>query len=158
MSNSLRLHGLQPTRLLRPWDFPGKSTGVGCHCLLCRDDNLKVNTKNLFFFCFLCNKKFCHFQITINNIVIVYNNKIKQHFIVNKDATKSKSFWTQTKKMGRTCMGEILAIRFCSSPNPNPSSIPPPPLSLRPLDLNLAGTTLLRDDPGVLGFFGESGE
>ena len=28
------LHGLQPTRLLRPWDFPGKSTGVGCHCLL----------------------------------------------------------------------------------------------------------------------------
>ena len=29
-----RPHGLQPTRLLRPWDFPGKSTGVGCHCLL----------------------------------------------------------------------------------------------------------------------------
>ena len=24
-------HGLQPTRLLHPWDFPGKSTGVGCH-------------------------------------------------------------------------------------------------------------------------------
>ena len=22
------------TRLLRPWDSPGKSTGVGCHCLL----------------------------------------------------------------------------------------------------------------------------
>ena len=34
MSNSLRPHGLQPTRLLHPWDFPGKSTGVGCHCLL----------------------------------------------------------------------------------------------------------------------------
>ena len=30
----LATHGLQPTRLLRPWDFPGKSTGVGCHCLL----------------------------------------------------------------------------------------------------------------------------
>ena len=27
-------HGLQPSRLLRPWDFPGKSPGVGCHCLL----------------------------------------------------------------------------------------------------------------------------
>ena len=23
-----------PTRLLHPWDFPGKSAGVGCHCLL----------------------------------------------------------------------------------------------------------------------------
>ena len=34
VSDSYRLHGLQPTRLLRPWDFPGKSTGVGCHCLL----------------------------------------------------------------------------------------------------------------------------
>ena len=29
MSDSLRPHGLQPTRLLCPWDFPGKSTGVG---------------------------------------------------------------------------------------------------------------------------------
>ena len=34
VSNSWRPHGLQPTRLLRPWDFPGKSTGVGCHRLL----------------------------------------------------------------------------------------------------------------------------
>ena len=29
-----RPHGLQPTRLLLPWDSPGKSTGVGCQCLL----------------------------------------------------------------------------------------------------------------------------
>ena len=40
VSNSLQPHGLQPTRLLRPWDFPGKSTGVGCHltsikCQIC---------------------------------------------------------------------------------------------------------------------------
>ena len=34
MFDSLRPHGLQPSRLLRPWDFPGKNTGVGCHCLL----------------------------------------------------------------------------------------------------------------------------
>ena len=34
MSDSEWPHGLQPTRLLRPWNFPGKSTGVGCHCLL----------------------------------------------------------------------------------------------------------------------------
>ena len=31
MSDSSWSHGLQPTRLLCPWDFAGKSTGVGCH-------------------------------------------------------------------------------------------------------------------------------
>ena len=34
MSNSVRPHRRQPTRLSHPWDFAGKSTGVGCHCLL----------------------------------------------------------------------------------------------------------------------------
>ena len=33
----LQPYGLQPTRLLHPWDFPGKSTGVGCHRLLLRE-------------------------------------------------------------------------------------------------------------------------
>jgi len=28
------LHGLEPARLLCPWDFPGKSAGAGCHFLL----------------------------------------------------------------------------------------------------------------------------
>ena len=30
VSDPQRSHGLQPTRLLCPWDFPGKSPGVGC--------------------------------------------------------------------------------------------------------------------------------
>ena len=30
MSDSLRSHGLQPTKLLCPWDFPGNNTGVDC--------------------------------------------------------------------------------------------------------------------------------
>ena len=34
VSDSVRPHRRQPTRLPRPWDSPGKSTGVGCHCLL----------------------------------------------------------------------------------------------------------------------------
>ena len=34
MSDSLQTHGLQPTRLLCPFDFPGKNTRVGCPCLL----------------------------------------------------------------------------------------------------------------------------
>jgi len=34
VSDSLWPCGQQPTRLHRPWDFPGKNTGVGCHFLL----------------------------------------------------------------------------------------------------------------------------
>ena len=37
MSDSVRPHRWQPTRLCCPWDSPGKNTGVGCHFLLqCR--------------------------------------------------------------------------------------------------------------------------
>ena len=34
MSDTVRPHRRQPTRLCRPWDSPGKNTGVGCHFLL----------------------------------------------------------------------------------------------------------------------------
>ena len=33
LSTSLRPYGLQPSRLLCPWSFPGKNTRVGCHFL-----------------------------------------------------------------------------------------------------------------------------
>ena len=37
MSDSVRPHRRQPTRLCRPWDSPGKNSGVGCHFFLqCR--------------------------------------------------------------------------------------------------------------------------
>ena len=36
VSDSLWSHGLEPARLLCPWDFPSKITGVGSHCLLQR--------------------------------------------------------------------------------------------------------------------------
>ena len=34
MSDFVRPHRRQPTRLPHPWDSPGKNTGVGCHFLL----------------------------------------------------------------------------------------------------------------------------
>ena len=43
MSDSVRPHGLQPTKLLRPWDSPGKNTGVGCHFLL---QGMKVESES----------------------------------------------------------------------------------------------------------------
>ena len=43
MSNSVRPQRRQPTRLRRPWDSPGKNTGVGCHFLL---QCMKVKVKS----------------------------------------------------------------------------------------------------------------
>ena len=43
MSNSVRPHRWQPSRLCRPWDSPGKNTGVGCHFLL---QCMKVKSKS----------------------------------------------------------------------------------------------------------------
>ena len=45
MSDSVRPHRRQPTRLSRPWDSPGKNTGVGCHFLLqCMKWKVKVKS------------------------------------------------------------------------------------------------------------------
>jgi len=43
MSDSVRPHTRQPTRLPRPWNSPGKSTGVGCHFLL---QSMKVKSES----------------------------------------------------------------------------------------------------------------
>ena len=51
MSEFQQPHGLQPSRLLSPWDFPGKSTEVGCHCLLWN----KYLQINLFFWAIYYN-------------------------------------------------------------------------------------------------------
>ena len=50
LSDSLRPQGLQPTRLLCPWDSPGKNTRVGCHFLL---HNLLYHCQNTFYGIFL---------------------------------------------------------------------------------------------------------
>ena len=38
VSDSSQSHGPQPNRVLHPWDFPGRSTGVGYHCLFWSHD------------------------------------------------------------------------------------------------------------------------
>ena len=43
VSDSVRPHRRQPTRLPRPWSFPGKNIGVGCYFLL---QCMKVESEN----------------------------------------------------------------------------------------------------------------
>ena len=69
MSDSSRPHGLQPTRLLHPWDFPGKSTGVGCHCLL---QSYTISTYKYIFAIIILNK--------LSSIKSIMNEKKSFHF------------------------------------------------------------------------------
>ena len=43
MSDSVRPHRCQPISLPRPWDSPGKNTGLGCHFLL---QSMKVKSES----------------------------------------------------------------------------------------------------------------
>ena len=45
VSDSVRPHRRQPTRLLCPWGSPGKNTGVGCHFLLYWNKRSHLNEK-----------------------------------------------------------------------------------------------------------------
>ena len=49
--DSGRPRGLQPTKLLCPWDAPGKNTGVGCHALL--QGSFPTQGSNLSLLCLL---------------------------------------------------------------------------------------------------------
>ena len=51
MSDSVRPHRQQPTRLPHPWDFPGKNTGMGC------SKGYKINIEKSVKFLYTNNKK-----------------------------------------------------------------------------------------------------
>ena len=85
MSDSEQPHGLQPTRLLRPWDFPGKSTGVGCHWWDC---NKRLKEKHNIQTRFVRNFRYLRNYMWKNNVSLI---------LIRRDAgcryRKSKESW-----------------------------------------------------------------
>ena len=85
VSDSSRPHGLQPTRLLCPWDFPGKSTRVGCHCLLqncslegvysmnLNSNNKKCTIQSLLFICSAFSYLITQKKLNFNKENYLYN-------------------------------------------------------------------------------------
>ena len=85
VSDSLQPHGLQPSRLLRPWNFPGKSIGEGCHCLL---------PKTTYLILILLNRQIQANHTSgsqFNQLIHIMNiqlKKIKRHMNREKDVAK----------------------------------------------------------------------
>ena len=120
----MRPHGLQPTRLLRPWDFPGQSTGVGCHCLL--RNNIIGLMYLLYFFYYT-------FRQIHNNYVM---SKLKHVFpsvqfssVVFDSATP----WTAARQASLSITNSRSLLKLISIRSVMPSTISSPivPLSCR---------------------------
>ena len=73
VSDSSRPHGLQPPRLLRPWDLPGKSTGVGCHHLLREVGERVVLISGPVRFCCECMEQNIWYISYASNWILWYN-------------------------------------------------------------------------------------
>ena len=110
-----------PTRLLCPWDFPGKSTGVGCHSLLqgifptqglnprllhCRQMLLPSEPPGK------SNKQ----TNKINNLWLLKEHMLERNFFSNcgKHYTQSRHFWCQLVVLGSKC-GQQNLISGCES-------------------------------------------
>ena len=100
MSNSLRPHGLQPARLLCPWDTQGKNTGVGCHFLL--QGIFPTQALDLHLFCLLYQQAgslplppplqsiFCIYVITFKIMDGSLQNMLLTEIIASKNIPKKK--------------------------------------------------------------------
>ena len=98
MSNSVRPHRRQPTRLPRPWDSPGKNTGVGCHFLLqgifpaqtlnlgllhCRQILYHLGHQGVSFsvFLFCCNTRMSDYPSSIKLLLHFYQKLLDHTFV-----------------------------------------------------------------------------
>ena len=88
VSDSQRPHGLQPTRPLCAWDFPGKSTGVECHCLLSSPNSQISKNKQLALSIVLVYK---YIYICMCYFSLLYFPLIRKPFLMNRENRIQKS-------------------------------------------------------------------
>ena len=109
VSDSLRPHGLYPTRLICPWNFPGKNTGVGCHFLF----------QGIFLTQGL-NLHLLHWQASWNAKDILLNfSKPAPFFIAHW------SFWSLFRSICAMCLVAKLCLTLC-----DPTDCSPPGFSV----------------------------
>ena len=97
MSDSVRPHRRQPTRLRRPWDSPGKNTGVGCRFLL-QCTVMLVTGKwyvTVILICISLNDEWCwtSFHFLINDPYIFFGEYLFKSFTYLKIRFKKFFSW-----------------------------------------------------------------
>ena len=109
VSNSLWPLGLQPTRLLCPWNSPGKNTGVGCHFLLQGIFPTQVSTSHL-----LC---LLHWQA--DSLHFVPPQKYLKIHVRGQNPTaayEGDQCWRETEALTPRCSSALLSVIWaCSS-------------------------------------------
>jgi len=90
VSDSVRPHRRQPTRLHSPWDSPGKNTGVGCHFLL---QCMKVKSESV-----------------VNNLVQVdYSREIKE---IEKNKKPPQGVNNVLSRLLSFTLSKLIQVRF----------------------------------------------
>ena len=84
----MRPHRRQPTRIPHPWDFPGKSTGVGCHCLLC-----SWLQSISFPYDYVASSSIL--GVRVNLLSLLLWNAIRVHPHANQQLLSGRSIWMQ---------------------------------------------------------------
>ena len=125
--NPQRPHGLQPTRLLLPWDFPGKSTGVGCRCLLClyllgifqisteKSDALR-NTKGFRSSLMFLDGPYMFRPLLLQNCYFIYfyELELSKVKIKENDELRRNPSWFSSHKSVEENDGKVEIVMCCS--------------------------------------------
>ena len=96
VSNPQRPRVLQPTRLLCPWDFPGKSTRVGCHFLLQVTllQNKPIRMSN-------CFRNVANRQAFLRKAILSLSHKEEQNCAICRDMDGLRDGQTEWSKSER---------------------------------------------------------
>ena len=95
VSDSSPPHGLQPTMLLRPWDFPGKNTGVG-YCFLLQQRKLSAEELMLL----NCDMKTLENPLDSKEIQPVYPKRNQSWIFLGKTDAEAETpiLWPPNRK------------------------------------------------------------
>ena len=107
LSDSLRPHGLQPTRLLRPWDFPGKSTGVGATASPSLPVLAKLKTSKIFIPTQIWSRSIFLAQTTFQYIPSMQLQRKYLYFKIHLNATEMLPFNLQLEIINVQCNGGL---------------------------------------------------